>query len=409
MQSWGAALDIIFDLIVRYFNRLDFAADNYGALTAYADYLLRVADVEGGLVTFHYYGDWLQPNQVASADIVSQQTSAFNFLRSLRAVINAATVLGRAADVARYTARYLSAAAAYNAAFFNVSGSSCYATGRQNEQVFPAYLSIVPGGDAAVPAFVERCLLPAILANATHVDTGIISTKYLMPLLSRAGRSDVALQLALNEDFPSWAAMGLVFNATTITEHWDPINNPSGNGMSSRNHPALGSVGSWLYQALLGVRLGDDASADFYTPGLPPGVPPPSGRAAQDGYGYARAVVAPEIVDDARMPSARGGTWTLAGWVGSSWVLAGAQQLELNASFPVATAHGEIRTPGGGKWAPARVTITDVASGAAVWRGGAFVPGVDGIYGGASCGLSRDRVCISVGSGEYALVVTSTA
>ena len=45
--SWGAALDVLFDLVLRSYNRADFAENNYAALTAYADYLLRIADVEG--------------------------------------------------------------------------------------------------------------------------------------------------------------------------------------------------------------------------------------------------------------------------------------------------------------------------------------------------------------------------
>jgi alpha-L-rhamnosidase len=221
--SWGSALDIVYDLVLRYWGDAAWAAEHYDALAAYAEYLLRVAASMEGLVTFHYYGDWLQPNQVPSTDYVSQQTSAFSFLRTLRVAINAAAVLGRGDDAERWTARYLEGVAAYNARFFNVSGGGCYGEGRQNEQVYAGYLSLVPGGDAAVPSFVERCLLPAIAANNTHVDTGIISTKYLMPLLSRVGHSALALQLALNEDFPSWAGMHFAFNQSTITEHWNPI------------------------------------------------------------------------------------------------------------------------------------------------------------------------------------------
>ena len=401
--SWGSALDIIYDLLLRYYADFDAARAFYPSLTAYADYLLRIADKTGGLVTFHWYGDWLQPNQVPSLDYVSEQTSAFNFLRTLRVAINAAAVLGEAEDAERYTARYTAAAAAYNAAYFNVSGSGCYGTGRQNENVYAGYLEIVPGG-SDLAGFVARCLVPAIVANASHVDTGIVSTKYLMPLLSRAGRSDLALQLALNEDFPSWAAMAFVFNETTITEHWNPVNNPSGNGMSSRNHPAFGSVGSWLYQALLGVRLGDAASAEFSVPGLPPGAPSP--RAPDDGYGFARAVVAPEIVTNPRLPSASGGIWTAAGFVGASWAFAPGVSLAVNASFPAATTRGEVRTPTsmGPAWLPSAITITE--GGAAVWKAGAFVDGAEGVWAGAACGAKLDRVCLQTGSGSFSFVVT---
>ena len=106
--------------------------------------------------------------------------------------------------------------------------------------------------------------------------------------------------------------MARVFNQSTITEHWDPVNNPSGNEMSSRNHPAFSSVGSWLYTALLGVRGGDAASAQWSVPGLSPDAHA-GGLAPGDGYGWVRAVVGPEVVDDAALPSMEGGVWTAAG------------------------------------------------------------------------------------------------
>jgi hypothetical protein len=175
--------------------------------------------------------------------------------------------------------------------------------------------------------------------------------------------------------------------------------------MSSRNHPALGSVGAWLYQALLGVRLGDDATAGFQAPGLPPGAAPPSGRAPSDGYGFSRAVVAPEVVDDARLTGVAGGLWTAAGWVGAAWARGNAT-LTLNVSLPVA-ARGEVRTPPGGAWAPAKVVIVDAArGGAAVWAAGAFVPGAPGVFAGRACGAGGLRVCLDVGSGSFEFVVT---
>ena len=200
--------------------------------------------------------------------------------------------------------------------------------------------------------------------------------------------------------------MLLVFNQSTVTEHWDPLNNPSGNEMSSRNHPAFGSVGSWLYAALLGVRLGDEATSGFSAPGLPPGAP--QARAPQDGYGFARAVVAPEIVTDSRLPGASGGVATPLGLVAASWAFdAGAASLALNASFPV-SCRGEVRTPSAAALPPATLSITDAASGAAIWKDGAFVAGaVPGVFGGAACGSAGERVCLDVGSGDYAFLIAA--
>ena len=240
--SWGAAFDIIYDLLQRY----SYAEGKvtmqpvYAALTSYVDYLIRVAKKgDAHLVTFHWYGDWLQPNQVASTEDISQQTSAFNYLRTLRTAINAATVLEIADDITRYTAAYSVGVTAYTAKWFNVTGSGCWGSGRQNEQVYPLYLSMLAPGIASVADGVARCLVPAIAANGTHVDTGIISTKYMMPLLSRAGRTDLALQLALQTDFPSWGAMIREFGQTAITEHWNPINNPVGASLPRLCNPLV--------------------------------------------------------------------------------------------------------------------------------------------------------------------------
>merc|ERR1719247_2518740 len=43
--------------------------------------------------------------------------------------------------------------------------------------------------------------------------------------------------------------------ATTIWEHWDAYHNPSGDSMSSHNHPAFTSVGAWFYTDLVGLRI----------------------------------------------------------------------------------------------------------------------------------------------------------
>jgi hypothetical protein len=327
-------------------------------------------------------------------------------------------------------------------------------------------LGIQPGGDAALESTVERCLVPAIRANNTHVDTGIISTKYLMPLLTRAGRTDLALSLALNTDFPSWGGMALQFGATAITEHWNPTENPSGDAMSSRNHPAFGSVGSWLYMALLGVRLGDAATAAFSVPGLPPGVPgggAAAGTSVADGWGFARALVAPELVTSANLTGVVGGVRTRRGWVGAAWsassssasesfpsasaataAAAAARRaavtttwtLSLNATFPPGV-RGGVWTPPSSPWSPTSPSTTvsevsgacgaddvgavgtvgggtggggGVGAGVVVWANGAFVPGAcRGVFAGAACGRKGDRICLDVGSGDWMFVATAAA
>ena len=174
--------------------------------------------------------------------------------------------------------------------------------------------------------------------------------------------------------------------------------------MSSRNHPAFSSVGSWLYQAVLGLRQGDAASDAFSVPGLPPGQP--AATNPSDGVGWSRVTVAPEVVTNPAVPSAAGGVWTSAGWVGASWAYASSnRQLAINASIPVG-ARGTIKTPLGEPWSPARITISQ-ADGMPVWRAGAFVPGVQGVWSAEVCGRTLSRVCVAVASGNYELLVVT--
>jgi alpha-L-rhamnosidase len=66
-----------------------------------------------------------------------------------------------------------------------------------------------------------------------------------------------AYRLLFYEEYPSWLNM-VKRGATTVWERWDGIR-PDGtfqkSQMNSFNHPALGSVGDWLYRYVAGIDL----------------------------------------------------------------------------------------------------------------------------------------------------------
>ena len=49
--------------------------------------------------------------------------------------------------------------------------------------------------------------------------------------------------------------------------------------------------------------------------------------------------------------------------------------------------------------------VEALSGGKAVWAEGAFVAGVPGVFGGGPCSNSGLRLCLAVGSGDYAFVV----
>ena len=85
--------------------------DLYEGVKAYVEWELRAAaamnagnrkaNQSAPLLTFHYYGDWLEPGRVPSQESVSQMSAAFNFVQSLRIVRDAARGLGKTEDAER--------------------------------------------------------------------------------------------------------------------------------------------------------------------------------------------------------------------------------------------------------------------------------------------------------------------
>ena len=90
-----------------------------------------------------------------------------------------------------------------------------------------------------------------------HLSTGFIGISHLNPVLTLAGRADVAYRLLLQEDYPSWL-YPVKHGATTIWERWNGWTEADGfcdPGMNSFNHYSLGSIGEWLFRHVAGIEL----------------------------------------------------------------------------------------------------------------------------------------------------------
>ena len=74
-------------------------------------------------------------------------------------------------------------------------GYTCSSTTPQTANALG--LQVAPGSRAAVEA-----LLADIVAKDSHLDTGIVGTKWLFESLAQSGRADVALQIITNPTYP---------------------------------------------------------------------------------------------------------------------------------------------------------------------------------------------------------------
>ncbi len=99
-----------------------------------------------------------------------------------------------------------------------------------------------------------RRLSELIKQNGYHIGTGFLSTTFINPILTQYGYEEDAYQLLLQETRPSWL-YPVTKGATTIWEFWDVIKEDGTIKLGSMNHYSPGSVGSWLYQYVAGIRL----------------------------------------------------------------------------------------------------------------------------------------------------------
>lgn len=89
------------------------------------------------------------------------------------------------------------------------------------------------------------------------IQSGFFGTGPINPMLTRGGRSDLAYRTMTQTAYPSWL-YPVTQGATTVWERWNSYTAEEGfgenNSMNSFNHYSLGSVLSWLYETVLGIR-----------------------------------------------------------------------------------------------------------------------------------------------------------
>ncbi len=101
-----------------------------------------------------------------------------------------------------------------------------------------------------------KVLNKQVKKSNNHLNTGFVGTTMLCPALSKTGHHDTAVDLLLNEDYPSWL-YSVNLGATTIWERWDSVledGTINDEGMNSLNHYSYGSIVGWMYGYLCGIR-----------------------------------------------------------------------------------------------------------------------------------------------------------
>lgn len=100
-------------------------------------------------------------------------------------------------------------------------------------------------------------LADIVRRNGFRVGTGFAGTPFVCEALTRAGHSDVAYSMLLNESCPSWLYT-ISMGATTTWERWDsmlPNGSINPGDMTSFNHYAYGAIAKFMVERLAGLQL----------------------------------------------------------------------------------------------------------------------------------------------------------
>lgn len=369
--AWGSAYILLPWWMYRYYADTVVMAGHYGTMKKYLAYLYHLAradadtsepyiiDAFGGY--WDSLGEWCAPGQSDGPNHPVVNTAYFYL--DVLTFSKMAEVLGYNRDAARYRALADTIKQAFNRRFFDAR-TRLYGTDSlyQTYQVLALATGLVP--DEYRKQVLDDLVRDIMVTHRGHLNTGIIGTKYLWPVLALGGRPEVAYSVIHQTTYPGYG-FWMTHGATTLWEKWE--------GTHSHNHQMFGTVSEFFYKYLAGIRSPMDEGTTT---------------------GYKHILIRPFLPGTLNRVSAS--LETIHGKVRSAWEKSGTGFM-LHVEIP-ANCDASVSVPVAGL---EKFTVTE--SGRTVWDNNRFRAGVDGITGAVA---GKEYVTFSTGSGKYDFVLS---
>ena len=271
-----------------------------------------------------HFGDWLTPSTMEGRPmheaigiapaLTSEYLAPMFQAQTLTLAARIAAVLGREADAADFAARAADGARGLRRGVRRRGRRPARAAAGR----LRARARVRHGAGRRCAPGRPRGSSSSIHARGDRLDTGFLSTPYLLDVLCDHGYPEVARTLLWQSEMPSWL-YEVDHGATTIWEAWDAISPDGEIRPMSFNHYAPGSVDDWLYRRVAGIR---STSPGYRTAVIEPDFD--DGRrltcAAHVGTPYGRLARGVDAdggcgIRHGRRAARRGGDAGVAGWL----------------------------------------------------------------------------------------------
>jgi len=363
--AWGSAYILLPWWMYNYYDDIRVLQEHYPTMKRYLQYLRNLATADevpdekyiiNNFLTYWYsLGEWCSPGR---SDCPNHPVvNTFYFLNNSRLMSEIAGLLGHSEDAEDFRALSDTIKKEFNEKFFDYE-KALYGT----EKTYQTYQLLALTGDIIPEGYRDKVLetvIDDIKMRDNHLNTGIIGTKYLWPVLANEGYSDLAYTVATQRTYPGYGYW-LDNGSTTLLEKWS--------GENSHNHQMFGAVAEYFYKYLGGIRS-----------------PMENGTAR----GYKEIYIKPDLPEGLSRVNAS--VETVAGQVKSNWEKADGYFIH-NLTVPANTS------------ATVALTVSDagditVSEGSIViWDKGTFIKGAEGVK---NIQKTEEGLEIEIGSGYY--------
>ncbi len=249
--AWGSAYILIPWWMHHYYGDTRVLKDHYPTMKRYLSYIKEVGtrdeDPSEPFIIDYFdgfwfsLGEWCAPGQRDCPNHAVVNT--FYFYYNCRLLSEIAGLLGHPEDVSYYASLADTVRQNLNRRFFNPE-TALYGT----DETYQTYQLLALMGDIVPEGYREKVfqtIVDDIEQRNNHLNTGIIGTKYLWPILVQGGEHELAFKVATQTTYPGF---GYWFenDATTLLEKWE--------GLNSHNHQMFGSITEYFYKFLGGIQ-----------------------------------------------------------------------------------------------------------------------------------------------------------